>query len=119
MTDDRTEDGILRMRMRHWLLKHCTKGEGKPKRSSGFGCRGAGLVRRELAPYATSGNTELASRRLLTTPSKPRCSATRSSARPSSNGSDNETAGQPKRSNRARRTSLRAPTCRRWALPWR
>ena len=27
MTDDRTEDGILRMRMRHWLLKHCTKGE--------------------------------------------------------------------------------------------
>jgi len=47
-----------------------------------------------------SPDREGASRRLLTTPSSPRCSATHSSARPSSNCSDSETAGQPERSSR-------------------
>ena len=40
---------------------------------------------------------------MLTIPSRPRCSATRSNAKPSSKGSDSKIAGQPKRSSRVRR----------------
>jgi len=55
-----------------------------------------------------SPEREGASRRMLAIPSRPRCSATRSNAKPSSNGSDSEIAGQPKRSSRARRHAWRS-----------
>ena len=55
-----------------------------------------------------SPEREGASRRMLAIPSRPRCSATRSNAKPSSKGSDSKIAGQPKRSSRARRHAWRS-----------
>ena len=49
--------------------------------------------RLDLRPIATRTGAVRCSAELLTIPSRPRCSATRSSAWPSSNGSDSETAG--------------------------
>src|SRR6516165_409778 len=57
--------------------------------------------RLDLRPIATRTGAVRCSAELLTIPSRPRCSATRSSARPSSKGSESEIAGQQKCSIRA------------------
>ena len=61
--------------------------------------------RLDLAPIAAL--TGPIGRIAALAPSRPRCSATRSSARPSSKDSESEMAGQPKRSNRVCRRAWR------------